>query len=873
MVIDGNSILNRAFYGVRLLTNHEGFYTNGIYGFLSTYFKLMEDEKPDRVIVCFDKKAKTFRHLMYEGYKAKRKEMPEELAMQMPVLKDILDKLGITQYELEGYEADDLLGTISQMADESNNDCVLVTGDKDSLQLIGGHTKVKLVVTRMGQTTTKDYDPSLFREEYGFDPAGMVDLKALMGDASDNIPGVTGIGEKTAKALIQEFSTVDSVYENIESPKIKTSVRNKLLKGKEQADMSRTLATIIRDVPLPVTLSEIKEPSINEDDLFKLFTRLEFKNFIQRLQLKQSDEAKGKKPLQWMRIAEQKEAYKVLHDLPEQIAVVLSKDCSLLAISADEKEFILSQQDFEEKDWNAILSKILNSRFSVCMHDAKEKIVFLHQYGIEVKSVSFDICIAAYLLNPTENGYSLDKLSTAYLNEVLDENLYDIDTANNLFGITEEAIQSIAEAVRTIENLRPVLEKKLQNEGMSNLFYEIEMPLLYILANMEIDGVRIDPSQLNEYGKKLSACAEEIRHKIYMDAGEEFNINSTKKLGEILFDKLKLPVIKKTKTGYSTNVDVLEHLKGYNPIIGEIMEYRQLTKLLSTYVDGLSKFISPIDGRIHSHFQQTVTATGRLSSTEPNMQNIPVRTELGAELRKMFVAEPGNVLFDADYSQIELRVLAHIADDQAMIQAFYSGRDIHTATAAQVFHVPEDKVTPKMRSSAKAVNFGIVYGISEFSLAGDIGVSRKEAGEYIHSYLDTYRGVAMYMDSVKQEARERGYVESLVGRRRYLPELKSKNFNIRSFGERVALNTPIQATAADIIKIAMIRVDRRLKKENRKTKLILQIHDELILEGPEEEKEEILVLLQDEMEHAFTMQVPLVADSAWGKNWQEAKNG
>jgi DNA polymerase-1 len=870
MVIDGNSILNRAFYGVRLLSNHEGLYTNGIYGFLSTYFKLMEEEAPDRIIVCFDKKEKTFRHKMYDGYKAQRKGMPDELAVQLPVLKEVLDKLGVSRCELAGFEADDLLGTISQEAETHGDTCVLVTGDKDSLQLIGEHTIVKLVVTRMGQTTTKNYDPDLFREEYGFEPHSMIDLKALMGDASDNIPGVTGIGEKTAKALIQEFQTVDAVYDNLDNPNIKPGVRKKLEAGREQAEMSRTLATIIRDVPLPLSLDALPSPQPDTEALYQLFTRLEFKNFIQKLDLQRPEEEKEKHALDIEQV-QTFQQWKEL-ELPKEISVILSQDGGLLAIAAKEKQYVFSQNDFSESDWLILLRSVFAGDFTICTHQAKELVLFLkRQWGIQTEQITFDLCIAAYLLGPTENSYELPKLASAYLQETLGEEIYNTEAAYNLFGITEEGLNSLAEAVQIVQALHPVLREKLKEQDMLALFEKIEMPLLYVLADMEDVGVKIDREQLQAYGKDLSIQAQALQEEIYDLAGQEFNIQSPKQLGEVLFEKLGLPPLKKTKTGYSTNAEVLEQLKNYHPIIGKILEYRQLTKLLSTYVEGLGKVISPNDGRIHSHFQQTVTATGRLSSTEPNLQNIPVRTELGAQLRKMFVAEPGKVLIDADYSQIELRVLAHMADDPAMIQAFLSGKDIHTATAAQVFHVPAEEVTSHMRSSAKAVNFGIVYGISDFSLAEDIGVSRKEAKAYIQSYLDTYKGVAMYMDAAKKEAKERGYVGSLFGRRRYLPELKSKNFNIRSFGERVALNTPIQATAADIIKMAMIRVFRRLKVEKRKTRLILQIHDELILEGPEEEKEDIMHLLQEEMEHAATLQVPLVADSGWGLSWQEAK--
>lgn len=874
MVIDGNSILNRAFYGVRLLTNHEGLFTNAIYGFLATYFKIQEEEKPDRVIVCFDVKAKTFRHEMYDGYKAKRKGMPEELAMQLPVVKEVLNKLGVICVEKEGFEADDLLGTISKKSNENGYECVLLTGDKDSLQLIGNGTMVKLVISRMGQTTTKNYDRDLFFEEYGFEPNRIIDLKALMGDSSDNIPGVPGVGEKTAMALVQKFGTIDNVYKNIEDESIKNAARNKIKANREMAELSRTLATIDRNVSIDIDIKNLPQTEIDKDGIFNLFTRLEFKNFITKLDLSKSETQKIiEEKLDYERVTSFDDAKTNIESIKEQIAVVISDNCDVFCISSNNKLFVFCKNDFQDQEFKRLLKMVFEGEAKKIMHDAKKNVVSLKDDGIIASNIVFDTCIAAYLLDPTETGHGLSKTALSYLSKHVKDDAYNADDAFNLLGEGEEAVDSIADNCNAVLKLYPVLSQKLKSEGMEELFYNVEMPLMYILADMQIIGIKIDNTTLVKYGEKLSKRLEEIKNNIHEMAGEEFNINSPKKLGEILFDKLGLPVIKKTKTGYSTNIDVLEQLKGYNPIIGQIIEYRQLSKLISTYVDGLLKTINKKDGRIHSHFQQTVTATGRLSSTDPNLQNIPVRTELGAELRNMFVADEDKVLIDADYSQIELRVLAHIANDKHMIETFKMGNDIHTITASQVFHVPVEEVTKNMRSASKAVNFGIVYGISEFSLAGDIGVSRKEAGEYIQRYLETYKGVASYMEDIKEKAKADGYISSLFGRKRYVPEIKSKNFNIRSFGERVALNTPIQATAADIIKIAMINVSQRLKNEKLNARLILQIHDELIIEAPEIEKERVAVLLQEEMENAFKMNVPLIADAGCGKNWSEAKNG
>ncbi|MCQ5128860.1 DNA polymerase I [Butyricicoccus faecihominis] len=873
MVIDGNSILNRAFYGIRQLSNHEGLPTNGIYGFLSTLFKLQEDEKPDRTVVCFDVREKTFRHQKFESYKATRKGMPDELAAQLPVLKEVLDAMGLTRAEQPGFEADDLIGTISRLADENGDDCVIVTGDKDSLQLVGGGTVVSLVSTRMGQTTYERYDTAKFHEKYGFDPIRLIDLKALMGDSSDNISGVPGVGEKTAMQLMHDFGSLEAIYAHLDDPKIKKSVKTKLEAGEQAAKDSYWLATIDRQAPLSLDVKHLPEEFMDEEALYALLTRLEFKNFIARLGLSGETAKFGLPEVAAEELTRASEAFALCDALgaeEDPVFAVIAGSLSSFCLLAGDTAHVLFEQQFEPEDWDALTDRLFDGSISLVLHDAKPVCHALMRMGKEPKGIAFDTCLAAYLLDPTQGSYDLPRVALAYCNTELPE--IDWEAGPSLLGDTEEALRSMAAHANAVRAIYQEAEAKLEEWGMHALYFDIELPLMHVLAEMEALGCAVAPDQLRAFGQTLDKRIAELVDEIYKDAGGEFNINSPRQLGEILFERLGLPAQKKTKTGYSTNVEVLEGLAEQHPIVGRILEYRQLSKLKSTYVDGLLKVISPEDGRIHSHFQQTVTATGRLSSTDPNLQNIPVRTELGRELRRMFVAgDREHVLIDADYSQIELRVLAHISQDEAMTEAFLHGQDIHTATASKVYHVPIEDVTPQMRSSCKAVNFGIVYGISDFSLAQDIGVSRKQAGEFIRSYLATYPGVAKYMEEIKESAREKGYVETLFGRRRALPELKSKNFNIRSFGERVAMNTPIQGTAADIIKIAMVRVHDRLLREGLKSRLILQVHDELILEAPVEERDTAMRLLREEMEGAFQMTAPLVAEAKAGFSWYDAK--
>lgn len=873
MVIDGNSILNRAFYGVRLLANHDGLPTNAIYGFLSTLFRLQDEHTPDRTIVCFDVKEKTFRHQKFDSYKATRKGMPDELAAQLPVMKEVLDALGIIRCEKGGYEADDLIGTISRKAEEQGDDCLIVTGDRDSLQLVSAHTTVHLVSSKGGQDTSRDITPETFREEYGFDPIRLIDLKALMGDSSDNISGVPGVGEKTAMNLLHTFGSLDEVYRHVDAPEIKKGLRDKLTNGEQAARDSYWLATIERDAPLPIDMQALPDAQMDRDALYDLLTRLEFKSFLTRLGLSKTEvptpTAAERKRVELTNL---ESAQKQLDALTELSAVPLFAAPGLraFALLAQDTVYLLSSDSFSVADWDTVTARLFAGDIKLVMHDAKPTYVELLEAGLAAHGVLFDTSIAAYLLDPTASAYDLERVALSYLNRELPKVDLTAEDAFSPLGGRDSALAAMTANVEAVADIYAEASARLEEQGMHKLFFEMEMPLMTVLAEMQQAGCKADADQLCAFGEQLDTRIAALTEQIYAAAGHEFNIQSSKQLGVVLFEELGLPYKKKTKTGYSTSAEVLESLAGYHPMIADVLEYRQLTKLKSTYVDGLLKVIAP-DGRIHSHFQQTVTATGRLSSVDPNLQNIPVRTELGRELRRMFVAEQGRVLVDADYSQIELRVLAHVADDDAMIEAFRGGQDIHATTASKVYGVPVEEVTPQMRSSCKAVNFGIVYGISDFSLAQDIGVTRKEAAAFIQSYLDTYPGVHHYMESIKQSARETGYVETLFGRRRALPELNSKNFNLRSFGERAAMNTPIQGTAADIIKIAMLRVRDRLKAEGFEARLILQVHDELILEAPEHEAERAAALLREEMEHAAELRVPLVAEAKIGHSWYETK--
>lgn len=875
MVIDGNSIINRAYHGIRPLSNHEGTPTNAVYGFLSTLFKQQDEERPDRTVVCFDVKEKTFRHLKFDTYKATRKPMDEELAVQMPIVKEVLDALGIVRCELAGYEADDLLGTISRRANENGDECVILTGDRDSLQLVGGGTVVRLVKSALGKTTYTSYTPEKFREEYGFDPIRLIDLKALMGDSSDNIPGVKGVGEKSAKQLLADFGTLDGIYEHIDDERIKKGVRAKLQADEQGAHDSYWLATIDRNVPLELDVAHLPEQKIDREALYSLLTRLEFDQFIRKLGLTEGEEAAAPRlpALERCTIASAFEAFGLVDSLTEadRVFVLAGKTLGALCLLSGDTAYFLYADDMGDA-WNDVLARLFDGSVNLALHDAKDIIKNLLLRGLDPRGITFDTALAAYLIDPAQSSYDLPRLALACVNEMLPALDLDDPAALSPLGGREETGRSAAQYLAAMREIFREMNDKIEQFGMRKLYYEIELPLERVLAEMENAGCAVAPDALRTFGERLETRIRDLVDQIYLDAGAEFNLNSTRQLGEILFERLGLPAPKKTKTGYSTSAEVLERLRDDHPIIAHILEYRRLTKLKSTYVDGLLSVADPKDNRIHTHFQQMVTATGRLSSTDPNLQNIPVRTELGRELRRMFVApDKDHILIDADYSQIELRVLAHISGDRHMIGAFRTGQDIHAATASKVYHLPIEEITSAMRSSCKAVNFGIVYGISDFSLAQDIGVSRKEAAAFIRSYLDSYPGVENYMETIKETAREQGYVTTLFGRRRALPDINSKNFNVRSAAERIAMNTPIQGTAADIIKIAMVRVRDRLRREGLESHLILQVHDELIIEAPLKEKDIAARILTEEMENAFQMDAPLVAEAKSGMSWYDAK--
>lgn len=891
MVIDGNSIVNRAFYGVsQNLTTREGQPTNAIFGFLNILGKLLDDAAPDALCVTFDRKAPTFRHLQYEGYKAQRKGMPEELASQMPILKDVLAAMNIPMYEMDGWEADDLIGTISVKDTAAGWETVIVTGDKDSLQLVTDTTTVKLVSTRMGRTTTRDMTPETFREEYGFDPIHIIDLKALMGDASDNIPGVKGVGEKTAMALVGRYGSIDALYAAMPAPEMapgtpaKPGVIKKLQEGEEMARMSYDLATIRCNAPLDFTPEENLRREVDNDKLYQLFLNLEFAKLIDKYHLTAPQGEGAPQTQQAVECVCTSEVVETQERLDELMKLWQAADfvnvlalpnldvvCVEFRSAPNESHAALLFADRLE-GYNDFLKTFFTSEgIKKVTHSLKALWRALLSEGIAPAGFVFDTEVAAYLLAPSDGSYELEKLGMTYYNQEFPK-AKDYLSEGAFGPLADPAVPTgaLTSHASLIGSLQETLTGRLQELGMWELYETIDLPLCGVLAEMEQEGFLIDRGALAEFGQMLSGRIAEVQQEIYTLAGEDtFNINSTQQLGKILFDKLGLPPVKKTKTGYSTNAEVLEKLRGQHPIIEAILEYRQLTKLNSTYVEGLGKVIAP-DGRIHTSFQNTVTATGRLSSTEPNLQNIPVRTELGAQLRKMFVAPAGKVLVDADYSQIELRLLAHMAGDQAMIDGFNSGADIHTITASQVFGVSPEEVTPLMRRSAKAVNFGIVYGISPFSLSQDIGVSVQQAKEYMDKYFEHYSGVRAYMDGVVAQAKEDGYVTTLFARRRWIPELKSSNFNTRSFGERVALNAPIQGTAADIIKLAMIRVRDRLKAEGLEGKLVLQVHDELIVECPQAEAEQVCKLVEEEMEGVAALSVPLLAETHAGTSWAEA---
>ena len=842
LVIDGNSLINRAFYGIKLLTTKKGQFTNGIYGFINMLNKIMQEENPDGIAVAFDLRKPTFRHKMYAEYKAGRKGMPDELASQMPILKNWLKLMGYKVLEMEGYEADDILGTLSLACEKSENECIIATGDRDALQLVSDKVTVLNTVTKMGRPEIIRYDIPAVKEKYGVEPKGLIDIKALQGDSSDNIPGVAGVGEKTACSLIAEYGSIDYIYEHIEELEIKEGVRAKLIADKDSAYMSRELGTICREVPLDLDLDKYRFGECDTAAVVALMAELELFSIIEKMGLtvgeirKAPDKTSEKYTMASGKIPAASE-YFIYIDYETATAAVVVEN-RVYSAALDDPNFI----------------EILQGDALKNIYNVKLAHKYYLSHGLEIKNAGFDPTLAGYLLNPAASGYDLDRLAGEYSVAIP-----EIDTEQ----------QSFKKAALLRETTK-VLKEEIEKNELKSLLEDIEMPLAEVLASMENHGFLIDKDGVAAMGERLSSELDNLEGQIYLLSGGEFNINSPKQLGEVLFKKLQLPAKKKTKSGYSTNAEVLESLYDYHPVIGLILEYRKLSKLKSTYCDGLI-ICADSEGKIHSTLNQTETRTGRISSTDPNLQNIPVRTPEGRELRKFFKAAEGYLLIDADYSQIELRVLADMAEDPKMIDAFREGVDIHTLTASEVFNMPETMVTPLMRSRAKAVNFGIVYGIGAFSLSKDIGVTRKEADAYIKGYLNTYGGVADFMDRTIEEAKANGFVSTLYGRRRYMPELTATNAMIRAAGERIARNMPIQGTAADIIKIAMIKVYNRLKAEIPSARLIMQIHDELIVEVPQSEADKAAEILREEMQNAATLRVPLIADTGKGRTWYDAK--
>lgn len=836
MILDSNSILNRAFYGMPPLTTRSGEPSGAVYGFLNILLKLIAQEKPDCIVAAFDVKAKTFRHELYAGYKAQRKPPAPELVSQIAVAKELLDALRIHRIEQPGFEGDDIIGSLTHKF--SDVECVIVTGDKDSLQLIDGHTRVLLSVPSRSGSESVVYDAQTVREKLGVSPEQVIDLKAIMGDSSDNVPGVPGIGEKGAVALLSAFETLDGVYAHLGAPSIKPGTRKKLEEGKESAYLSRRLVTIRTDMELTCSLDDLRLAEPDEAALYSLLERLEFTNFLERMNLSPQKQAIGK-------------SVEITDIPPAELLSRVREDEPIAFLPQGEDLILFAAGALYRTRPDDVFLRALFGREkpSKTTFGSKPFLRKLLDRGLEAKGIDFDLKVAAYVLNPSMSHYSVDAILREQLNVTID-------------GETS--------AVSFFLAARERMTQALRDGGMLSLYTEVEQPLTGVLAQMEHDGFCLDKRRLLEFGQTLDARIRELTASIYFCAGREFNIQSPKQLGEVLFDDLGLPVYAKTKTGYSTNAEVLEKLRGYHEIVDLILEYRRLTKLNSTYVAG---FVDQIDatGRIHSIFHQTITQTGRISSSEPNLQNIPVRQPLGRQLRKLFTAAPGCVLIDADYSQIELRVLAFLSQDEKMLSGFLSGVDVHTKTASEVFGVPIDLVTPEMRSQAKAVNFGIVYGISDFSLAADIHVSRKEAKQYIENYFATYHGIKEYLDETVLKARANGYVTTLFGRRRYIPELAVQNHNVRAFGERVARNTPIQGTAADLLKIAMVRVAQRLREEGCRARIILQVHDELILECPKDEVDAASRILQEEMEQAGGKGIPLKVDIGVGEDWYSAK--
>ena len=877
IIIDGNSIINRAFYALPELMNKDGLHTNAIYGFTTMLFKIIDTYKPTHISVAFDKKAPTFRHLEYENYKAGRKKMPDELREQMEPLKKLLDSFKIHRLELEGYEADDIIGTVSQKAEENDYKVFIVTGDKDAIQLASNNTTT--LITKKGIAEVEEYDFDKVMEKYQMTPTQFIDLKGLMGDKSDNIPGVPGIGEVTGIKLIKEFGSIENLLENTES--LKGSVKKKIEENKESAIMSKRLATIIRDMPVDINLDELKLEQYDTDEVIKLFNEFGFNSLISKISNNVSNEENTVQEERNINvnklenidefISQIKEKGYVLLKTVTKVGNLLNKNILYMFLSLDDTNIYYIDES-NIGDFKDILS---SKEIKKCGYNLKEDYIALRSYGIKLENMNFDITISEYLIDSASSTYSYDNIAAKYLNKKLvskEELLGKGAKSKKYEDLDIDSLKNhIGDILYVVYNVMPMMEEKIKEMNMDSLFYDVEMPLVEVLGFMEYEGVKVDKEKLEELNVEFSASIETLEKDIFELAGEKFNINSPKQLGVILFEKLELPAVKKTKTGYSTNAEVLESLKDKHPIINKISEYRQIVKLKSTYVDGLLNIINPVSKRIHSSFNQTITTTGRISSTEPNLQNIPVRLELGRNLRKVFISDENHKLVDADYSQIELRVLASISGDENMIDAFRHEEDIHTRTASQVFGVPIDEVTSELRGAAKAVNFGIVYGISDFGLSQNLHIPVKKAKTYIDSYLAKYPKIKEYMDNVIEQGTEDGYVTTILNRRRYIPEITSRNTILKNLGKRLAMNAPIQGSAADIIKIAMVNVHNKLEENNLKSKLILQVHDELIIEAHEDEIDIVRDIMKKEMENAISMDVTLKVDLNVGKSWYETK--
>ena len=895
VLIDGNSIMNRAFYGImgsKMLTTKDGIYTNAIYGFLAILFNILDDIKPEYIGVAFDVKGKLKRKELFEDYKANRHGMPEELAQQMPIIKDVLKAMNIDILEKEGYEGDDILGTLAKFGEKKGLDVTILSGDRDTFQLASDHITIRIPRTKAGKTETENYNKAKVIEEYGLEPKQLIEVKALQGDTSDNIPGVPGIGPKTAISLIKKYHSVKELYEKIEKGKddLKGKQKENIISNKEKAELSRTLGEIDTKVPLDISLENLKVEEWDKQKVLELFEKLSFQRYIDKFSLRTIEsEKKSQQENQKIDIIETTNIPELNGKLYYYFELkenknennIIKNDIVGIGIYSEDKLYYINKNSFNEtKDsFENILKKIFeNKEIEKYGYNLAEDYILLKQIGITMENIVYDAKVATYILDSTRK-LDIDIIVKDYLdidnNEIF--SLNGIGEENKQTSLFEETKEDNSLKVKSciyakeIYQLAEITLKKLEEEKELDLFKNIDMPTIEVLAEMQWNGMYLDVNELDNYGDMLKTRLNSLTEEIYQLSGQEFNINSPKQLGEVLFEKLKLPVVKKTKSGYSTDVDVLEKLVEEHPVIEKLLEYRQLMKLNSTYVEGMKVYVNPKTKRIHSFFHQTITATGRISSTEPNLQNIPTRFELGKQLRKVFRPAENSVYIDADYSQIELRVLAHISNDEHMIQAFKNGEDIHKQAASKVFNIPIDEVTKEQRSSAKAVNFGIVYGISDFGLGEQLHIPRKKAKQYIEQYLQMYSGIKKFMNDIVETAKEKGYVETEFKRRRYIPELKSNNYMVRQFGQRVAMNTPIQGTAADIMKIAMINVLKEIKTRNLKSKVVLQVHDEMMIEAPLEEAEEIKKILKDKMENAVKLNVPLVAEISEADNWYECK--